>query len=201
MSDAPAADSFPNLLVVIGASAGGLQSIREIVRLLPNTFQGVVIVATHRDPNVSRNHLAEILSQDGRLTVREPVEGESLNCTTLYVGRPAESVVVDGRRAHIDEVSTHLERLHRIDELFLSAAKHAGRNTIGVILSGTLWDGIAGLEAINKAGGKCIVQHPHDASFDEMLRRAIEAVDIDYAGNTTEIAGILVEFAAGRSCE
>ncbi|MCA9108782.1 MAG: chemotaxis protein CheB [Planctomycetaceae bacterium] len=192
---------FPNLLVVIGASAGGLKPIREIVRLLPMEFQGVILIATHRDPNLPTNSLAELLGQDARLAVREPVEGEQLHCTTLYIGGPAESVQIDGRHVHIDEVSSHLERLQRIDDLFLSAAEHAGTNAVGVILSGTLFDGVSGLRAIHDAGGKCIVQNPRDATFDDMPKNAIDSVEIDFVGNTTEIASLLVELAAGRQCQ
>ena len=192
---------FPNLLIVLGASAGGLKPIREIIGLLPQEFQGVVIVATHRDPKLPSNNLVEILDRDARIAVREPVDGEKLQCTTLYVGKPAESVLIDGRSIHIDEVSSHLERLQRIDELFISAAKHAGENAVGVILSGTLFDGVAGLQAIHEAGGKCIVQNPRDASYDDMPMNAIKAVDIDFVGTTTEIASLLVELSAGRTCQ
>ncbi len=194
-------DTFSNLLVVIGASAGGLKPIREIIRKLPKTFQAVVIVATHRDPSIQENILAEILSNDARLRVREPVEGEILNCTTIYVGQPSETVQLEGKTVQLDEVSSHMERLHRIDELFFSAAQYARENAVGVILSGTLWDGVAGLAAIHEAGGTCIVQDPHDASFDGMPRNAIENVKIDFVGNPDEIASLLMELAAGRACQ
>lgn len=159
-----------------------------------------MVVATHRDPTAEVNSLAEIFKQNTRLSVREPVEGESLHCTTLYIGHPSKSLLIEGQEAHLDDVAGHIERLQRIDELFRSAARSAGANAVGVILSGTLWDGVAGLKAIHEAGGKCIVQDPEDAAFDDMPRKALEQVDVDYVGTDDEIASILVELAAGRNC-
>lgn len=192
---------FPNLLVVIGASAGGLQPIREIISHLPFTFQATVIVATHRDRQSQRNHLAEILRHDARLAVREPVAGDSLNCTTIYVGEPSKVVRVAGREVQLDDLTGELARCRQIDALFLSAARYAGRNAAGVILSGMLWDGVAGLQAIHEAGGKCIVQDPADAAYDELPRRALEEVDVDFIETPIGIAGVLVELAADRSCQ
>lgn len=192
--------NFPNLLVVVGASAGGVKPIQRIISQLPKTFQGTMVVATHRDPTAEVNSLAEIFKQNTRLSVREPVEGESLHCTTLYIGHPSKSLLIEGQEAHLDDVAGHIERLQRIDELFRSAARSAGANAVGVILSGTLWDGVAGLKAIHEAGGKCIVQDPEDAAFDDMPRKALEQVDVDYVGTDDEIASILVELAAGRNC-
>lgn len=194
------AERFPNLLVVIGASAGGLSPIRSIVSQLPSTFQGVVVVATHRDPAAKENSLLDILGRDARLTVREPVDGESLQCTTIYVGHPSQTFQLDGRGAQLDDIAGHMERSQRIDELFHSAARHAGSNAVGIILSGTLDDGIAGLKAIHEAGGTCIVQDPQKAKFEGMPREALATVDVDLVGDATEIASLLVELAAGRSC-
>ena len=101
MNDSDQAASFPNLLVVIGASAGGLTPIREILSALPRDFQAVVMVATHRDPRQKTNALADILDNSTRMRVEEPVEGKRLQCTCIYVGMPSESVEVDGRLAHI----------------------------------------------------------------------------------------------------
>ena len=72
---------------------------------------------------------------------------------------------------------------------------------MGVILSGLLWDGVEGLSAIHQAGGKCLVQSPADAIFQDMPLHAIDAVDIDFVGTADEIAQRLIEIARPRSCE
>lgn len=186
---------------MIGASAGGLTPIRDIVRELPESFQATVVVATHRDPSVKPNMLAHILARDARLTVREPMEGETLACTTVYVGAPGDSVLVDGRDVHLEEVFSNRQRITRIDELFFSAAAAARENAVGVILSGTLRDGVAGLQAIHDVGGTCIVQDPVDASFADMPRNALENIIVDLVGNTTEIGKFLMKLAAERDCQ
>ncbi|MCA9072213.1 MAG: chemotaxis protein CheB [Planctomycetaceae bacterium] len=190
---------YPNLLIVIGASAGGVSAITKIIKQLPSSFQGAILVATHRDPSQTNNMLKDVLDHNTRLRVCEPSEGEKIHCTTIYVGRNCDSIIVDGQEIHLDFVSD-VERLKRIDYLFESAAI-AGKNAVGVILSGMLWDGVEGLKAIHEAGGKCIVQDPEDALFPDMPRNALATIPVDYVGTTDEIASLLMELAAGRSCQ
>lgn len=187
--------AFPCPLVVIGASAGGLPAIREIVTRLPSDFRAIVIVATHRDPALMDNLLAKILEHHASLKVRDPVEGENLTCQTLYVGPPSKALVVEDDDARLMRVEEEVRRLERIDALFETAAKFAGERAIGVILSGTLWDGVAGLQAIHEAGGQCLVQDPLDALFPDMPLNALREVEVDYVGSTEEIAVRLTELA------
>lgn len=191
---------FQNLLVVIGASAGGMKPLRVIVETLPASFEGTLIVATHRDPSLEANCLASILENVTRLQVRDPVQGESLVCQTLYVGPPSKALTVEGDIAHYHRVEEDVQRMERIDVLFEAAARFAGRNAVGVILSGMLWDGIEGLKAIAAAGGRCLVQSPMDAQFDSMPMNAISEVDLDLIGSAEEIAGKLISIAEDRSC-
>lgn len=184
-----------NLTVVIGASAGGLEAIRGLLEELPDDFEAVIVIATHRSPEPGQNHLAGILSRFTKLRVRDPVEGERLACQTLYVGPASKSLVIDGEDARLLDVERQVARLERIDALFETAAKYAGPNAVGVILSGTMWDGVAGLQAISEAGGVCIVQEPFEAKFDGMPINALNAVDVDFVGTVKEIAQRLVEFA------
>lgn len=195
------APEFKNLLVVIGASAGGLQAIKGVIQNLPATFEGTLMVATHRDPSIQENVLAEILRLNTRLQVRDPVEGESLVCQTLYVGAPSNSLTVEGDVAHLEKVEEDVRRIERIDALFEAAARYAGPNAVGVILSGMLWDGVEGLKAIQKAGGRCIVQSPSDAQFDSMPVNAINQIEADFIGSTEQIAEKLIQIAADRSCQ
>ncbi len=193
--------SFPNLLVAIGASAGGLQAINGLISELPEDFEAVLVIATHRDPSLAGNRLAEIIEWNTHLRVRDPIEGEKLVCQTVYVGPPSKSLVVEGRDAHLLRVEEEVSRLERIDALFEAAANHAGQNAVGVILSGMLWDGVEGLKAISQAGGRCMVQKPAEAIFSEMPVNAINSVAIDYVGSVKEIAVRLTELASGRTCQ
>lgn len=199
-SKSKSAWEFRNLLVVIGGSAGGFQAITRIVELLPEDFQATLVIATHRDPKQQQNQLADILSRRANLRVHQPAEGEELVCTTIYVGHPSESVQIEGQSATLDEVQSLVDRLSRIDDLFCSAAEVAGPNAVGVILSGMLSDGVAGLQAISRAGGRCIVQSPAEAQFPDMPRHALAAVGVDFVGTAEEIAGHLQKIAADREC-
>lgn len=192
---------FPNLLVVIGASAGGLPAIKGLISELPEDFEAVLIVATHRDPDSQVNHLAEILQRNTRLRVRDPIQGEKLDCQTIYVGPPSKSLVLDGLDADLQHVEKDCLRIERIDALFETAARYAGPNAIGVILSGMLWDGVEGLKAISEAGGRCMVQEPTEAIFKDMPINAINAVEMDCVGSVKEIAERLTQIAADRCCQ
>jgi len=190
----------PNLIVGIGASAGGLEAVSEIVEHLPGQFQGSILVAIHRTPNV-KSMLGSVLQTHARMRVSDSIDGEHLSCTHIYVAQPSEILEVDGDEVHVDVDADSIRRMQRIDDLFSSIAESAGANSVGVVLSGMLWDGVAGLQAIKAAGGECIVQDPKDAQFPGMPQNALEAVECDLIGTPLEIASRLVELAAGRQCQ
>jgi two-component system chemotaxis response regulator CheB len=189
----------PNLVVAIGASAGGLPEIRTILELLPESFQGVIIVVNHRDPQ-RKSTLVDILGHYSRLKVVAPSDEDDLECTTIYVGAPNQLVQIEGDAFEVETDWLGKFRRTKIDELFQSVAESAGANAVGVVLSGMLWDGVAGLKAIRENGGYCIVQDPKDASFKSMPENALKEVVADFVGTSEEIANRLVEIASGRSC-
>ena len=191
---------YPNLLIAFGASAGAVSEFTKIVRNLPNYLQATLLFVCHRSPD-GPNLLHELLAYNTELDVRQPVEGEKLCCTTIYLGKPRESVEVRGRYFHTEEDVTKLARQARIDDLFSSAARSAGENTVGVLLSGMLDDGVEGLKAIQRVGGKCFVQRPDDALFGDMPTNAIKSLVPDFIGTTEEICIELTKLAAGRTCK
>lgn len=191
---------FQNLLVAIGASAGGFKEIVRIVEELPESFQGCLVVALHREPQ-HENTFADILERHSRVRISEPVHNGTLSCSTIYVGAPSERIEVEsGGRFGVEVDVSFYARIHRIDDLFFSVAETAGQNSVGVVLSGMLCDGVAGLAAIRNAGGRCIVQDPLDASFDSMPINALNEVEADFVGTAKEIAGKLIEIASDRNC-
>lgn len=191
---------FPNLLVVIGASAGGLEPISDILRRLPDDFQGTIFIATHRRPEFG-NMLADILESRTDIKVTTPVEGETIHCTTIYIGNASDVIEVEGDYIGVELDSQRIRKLQRIDDLFFSAARSGRENTVGIILSGFLWDGVKGLKEIARRGGRCIAQDPKEADFGDMPRNAIAEVEMDFVGSTKEIAELLIEWADGRNCE
>lgn len=185
---------LPHLLIVIGASAGGLVEFVEIVRGLPDDFRAIVVVATHREPGAP-NHLRSILDGASLMPVSEPVEGQSMVCATIYVGDSSDSVQVDGGAFRVVRDITRVARMHRVDDLFETAALSAKSNCVGVVLSGMLNDGTRGLKAIHDAGGYCIVQDPNDADFAGMPENALKGVAAHFVGTTDRIVDKLIELA------
>lgn len=189
-----------NLVVAIGASAGGLKEILTIVNSLSPSFAGSLVIATHRSPE-NGSMLADILRFHTNVKVSQPIHNGSLSCSTVYVGDAAERVEV-GEDGNFDvfQDSSKFARCRRIDDLFISVAETCGPNAIGVVLSGMLEDGVLGLSSISKAGGHCIVQDPADASYESMPSRALDEVNVDFVGTAAEIGKHLVAIAATRVC-
>ena len=190
-------ESNPNLIIAVGASAGGFKEIVQIVESLPNWFQGTLLIANHRAPD-QENTLLDILSSRARVDVQEPEDEECLECTTIYIGDSRDVVEVDGRKFDVEQDTSRYARLRRIDDLFRSVADSAQKNAVGVILSGMLRDGVDGLKAIHAAGGTCIVQDPDDATCDSMPRKAIAEVPVDFVGTTEDIVSRIMEISMGR---
>jgi len=190
----------PNLVVAIGASAGGFQEIVKIVESLPADFAGSLVIATHRAPGY-KNTLADILAYKATVRVDEPEDEECLECTTIYVGSPNDTVEIDGDQFDIEDDRSDYARMHRIDDLFESVARSAGKNAVGIILSGMLYDGTAGLKAIYDAGGRCVIQSPRDAQYADMPKNALAEVDPDFLGTTSQICDYISALAAGRHCQ
>lgn len=193
----PPDDNLKNLVVAVGASAGGLEEISSIVEWLPTWFMGTMVVAYHRSPS-HVNMLAKILAHRARVQVEEPEDDDFLETTVIYVGRSTDRVEVDGEQFDVEEDVSFGARMRRIDDLFESVAESAGPNAIGVILSGMLSDGVEGLRAIHEAGGYCIVQSPEDAQFASMPLNALRAVPVNFVGTSEEIASVIMELSITR---
>src|SRR6476660_8298969 len=191
-------------VVVIGASAGGVSSLMELVSGLPENLDAAVAVALHV-PEESPSALPSILSRQGPLVAKHAADGEPLLHGRIYVAPPGRHLLV--KRRTVRTVTGPNENGHRpaIDPLFRTTARAHGRRAMGVILSGTLDDGTAGLYAIKREGGSAIVQDPDDALFEGMPASAIETVPVDFIGDVPALTGELVrrtrELAADPAVE
>jgi two-component system, chemotaxis family, protein-glutamate methylesterase/glutaminase len=159
-------------LVVVGASAGGVEALKQLTRDLPADLPAAVVVVLHvssEAPSV----LAEIIGRAGNLRARTAQDGDVLEDGTVYVAPPDCHVLVRGDRLEV--VRGPRENGHRpaVDPLFRSAAVSRGVDVVAVVLTGVLDDGSAGAVAVSRRGGKVIVQDPDDAAFQDMPRNAI----------------------------
>lgn len=181
-------------IIVIGGSAGSHSALRQIMSELAADIPASIFVATHV-PTHGSGYLTDTLASAGPLPVVRAVDGQPIERGRVYTAVPDRHMLLlegvirlgDGPRENMTRPA--------IDPLFRSAALSYGPRTIGVVLSGLLNDGASGLSAIKACGGTAVVQHPLDASADEMPLAALEAVDPDRVAPASELGRILSHMA------
>ena len=182
----------------MGASAGGVEALCELVRNLPKNFAGSIFVAMHIG---SASALPQILERCGELPVRHPHDDEKYEPGQVYVAPPDRHMRIEDGVLRL--VKGPRENRHRpaIDVLFRTAARAMRERVAGVLLSGGGDDGSAGLFAIKSRDGIAIVQDPDEASTPDMPRHAIEYVQVDHCLPVKKIARLLVDISKGRNSE
>jgi two-component system chemotaxis response regulator CheB len=182
-------------VIVIGASSGGLEPLTRLVGGLPAGFQAALFVVLHINPEAP-SHLPAILNRAGPLPAAHAVDGEPIRLGRIYVAPPGLQTYLEGGRMRVRRGP--VENLHRpaIDPLFRTAAHHYGPRVIGVVLSGALDDGAAGLDAVKRGGGLAVVHDPDDAAFPSMPAAALERVEPDRVARAEELSATLLELSA-----
>src|SRR6478735_7471049 len=177
-------------IVVIGGSAGGIEALKRICEGLPSDFPAAVFVVVHISPS-SRSIMPDLLSRAGKLPARHPRNDEPINRGVIYVAPPDVHMLL--RPGHVILRRGPQENRTRpaIDPLFRSAAVAYGSRVIGVLLSGLLDDGCAGLIAIKSCGGLCVVQEPNDAMWSEMPRNALAHANVDHCVPVADMPDLL----------
>ena len=187
---------MPNI-VVIGASAGGVEPLREIVRSLPPKLPAAVFVVMHLSA-AAPSSLAQILSVNAGWRVSPARDGERIEPNRIYVARPDLHLLIEPGRIRL----THgpRENRHRpsIDSLFRTAARAYGRRVLGVVLTGLLDDGAIGLHVVKHEGGMAIVQDPNDALFPFMPESAMRKVPVDFVLPAAQIGAKIVALVNGK---
>ena len=184
-------------LVVIGASAGGLEAIRQILAPLPDDFEAAILIVLHTADH-SESLLPQILKRASKLPVSHPGDGEAIQRGHVYIAPPGFHMIVEDGRLRVPQGPR--ENLHRpaVDPLFRSAAASYGPRVIGVILTGMLDDGTAGLMVVRASGGKAIVQDPATALYPGMPRSALDHVPDAQVAPLPEIAALLLQLIRVR---
>jgi two-component system chemotaxis response regulator CheB len=177
-------------IIVIGASAGGVQALSALVAALPANLPAAVFIVLHIPAHVP-SMLPDILARDSSLEVAHAIDGEKIKRGRVYIAPPDRHLLLEKNVVKL--VRGPKENLHRpsIDALFRSAARWAGPRTIGVILTGARDDGTTGMRAIKQRGGITIVQDPHEAAFPSMPLSVMQDIRVDYSLPLREIAPLL----------
>lgn len=178
--------------MVIGASAGGVEALSNVAAGLPADLPAAVLAVLHL-PAGGTSALADILDRAGPLPATPARHGEALEHGRVYVGPPDHHLLIQDDWVTLSRGPTENGHRPAVNALFRSAAVGHGRRVIGIVLSGALDDGAAGLAAIKSRGGLAIVQDPDDASYGGMPASALRAVQPDHVLPAGEIGGLLAE--------
>src|ERR1041384_2636958 len=187
-------------IIVIGASAGGVQALSKLVAAFPPDLPAAVFIVLHI-PSYAPSFLPDILARDARIPVAHATDGEEIKRGKVYVAPPDQHLLIEDR--HVKLVHGPKENLHRpsIDALFRSAARWAGSRVIGVVLTGARDDGTVGMRAIKQCGGIAIVQDPSEAPFPSMPLNVLQDVRVDYSAPLAEIPMILNALSRERAVD
>ena len=182
-------------IVVVGASAGGVEALADLAASLPGDLPAAVFVVLHL-PATGTSALPEILRRHGPLPAAHVKDGEPIQPGQIYVAPPDHHVLL--RTGHVHLSRGPRENGHRpaIDPLFRSAAREYATRVIGVVLSGALDDGTAGLLAIKSRGGIAVVQDPADALYPGMPGNALEHVQVDHVAAAPSMGKLLARLIA-----
>jgi two-component system, chemotaxis family, protein-glutamate methylesterase/glutaminase len=189
---------FGHDIIVIGASAGGVEALPKLIGSLPADLPASVFIVLHiaaQGPDL----LPEIIRRVACLSVAHGVDGEKIRQGHVYVAPPDHHLQVNGPRVRLFRGPR--ENFHRpsIDTLFRSAADSYGPRVAGVVLTGSLDDGTAGLHAVKSHGGIALVQDPKDALVPAMPQSALRNVKVDHCVPLAEMGAILVRLATTRN--
>jgi two-component system chemotaxis response regulator CheB len=187
-------------IIVIGASAGGVQALSALVATLPGNLPAAVFIVLHI-PAEHPSLLPNILSRDAKMQVAHARNAERIEYGRIYVAPPDKHLLIEG--SHVKLVHGPRENFHRpsIDTLFRSAARWAGPSVIGVVLTGARDDGTVGMRAIKQRGGITIVQDPVEATFPSMPTSVMQDISVDYSVPLCEIGPLLTRVAQEHVAE
>jgi hypothetical protein len=176
---------------VVGASLSGIDALCELVAKLPGDFPAAIFITQHVASH-SPGMLPKILRNAGRLPASHPKNGQLIEAGQIYVAPPDRHLLIQQGYVRLSHGPHENHARPAVDALFRSAAVAYGSAAVGVVLTGQLDDGTAGLLAIKDRGGVTIVQDPSEAT---MPLSAIRHVKIDYLCNLAEMVSLLVVLA------
>jgi two-component system chemotaxis response regulator CheB len=183
-------------IIVIGASAGGFDAIKRIVAGFPADLHAALFITIHVFER-SQGLLPEILNRAGPLPAIHPWEETPIQPGRIYVAPPDYHLILTPETVHVGHGPK--ENLHRpcINTMFRSAALSHGERVAGVLLTGLLDDGAAGLWEIQQHGGSTIVQDPDEAAYRSMPESAIRGLNVQYILRLAEIPPLLTRLTMG----
>ncbi|MGI4869667.1 MAG: chemotaxis protein CheB [Janthinobacterium lividum] len=182
-------------IIVIGASTGGFEAIKQLVAALPATLDAAIFIVWHMSPDVT-GILPQVLNRQNTLVASNAIDNEPISRNHIYVAPPDKHLLLEQGILRVTRGPKENRFRPAVDPLFRSAAYIYGARVIGIVLSGALDDGTSGLWTIKSRGGIAIVQEPAEAEVSSMPESALAAVQVDYRVSIAEMAPLLVKLTA-----
>ncbi|MCR8915043.1 chemotaxis protein CheB [Marinobacter panjinensis] len=179
--------------IVIGASAGGMAALKDLVAQFPKDFPAPVFIVNHMGAHTSGETLVRVLNESGNLTCVHGQDNQTFKSGTIYLAPSDQHMLIVKGKILITKGARENRSRPAIDPLFRSAAVAYGNRVIGIILTGYLDDGTSGMMAIKRCGGVCIAQDPEDASYPDMPQSVIANVGADYCLPISGMGALLSE--------
>ena len=179
-------------VIAIGTSAGGIQALKAVVQKLPQDFPASIHIVQHLSNEFSSN-LTSVLAKVSKLPIAFAKDGELIESGRIYLAPPDFHLMLELGRIRVTRGPRENRMRPAIDPLFRTAGVAYRSYATGVILTGMLDDGTAGLQTIKACGGMAIVQDPDDAAYSSMPKSAISNVKVDRVVPVDDIAGVLLE--------
>jgi two-component system chemotaxis response regulator CheB len=188
----------PRNIIAIGTSAGGFAAIQTLVSTLPKDLAAAVFITVHLASR-SEGALPEILNRLGTLPASTPWEEEPIRMGQIYVAPPDYHLLLTPESVHLGHGPK--ENLQRpcINTMLRSAAHAHGERVVGVLLTGMLDDGAAGLWEVQQQGGVTAVQDPEEADYRSMPESAIRGLNVQYIVRLAEMASLFKRLTVGDS--
>ncbi len=178
-------------IIVIGASAGGLEALGEVIGRLPAGLPASIFIVQHMPPESIGEAMLSRLGRCKSFNTKLAEDGEPFKRGRIYVAPPDSHLLLGKTKLRVTKGARENRYRPAIDPLFRSAAMAHGPRVIGVVLTGMLDDGTAGLIAIQKCGGVTVVQDPNDAVYPDMPQSALNNADVDYCVPVAAMGALL----------
>jgi two-component system chemotaxis response regulator CheB len=183
-------------IVVIGTSAGGLESLDQLVGQLPTDLPASIFIVQHLAPQSSGVALLRRLGRHKAFDPKLAEDGDRFRPGRIYIAPPDNHLLLRKTRLLVTKGARENRNRPGIDPLFRSAAVAHGSRVIGVVLTGLLDDGTAGLVAVKRCGGVTVVQDPKDAAYSGMPQSAVDNADVDFCVPIAEMGSLLGELVS-----
>ncbi len=181
----------PKFIVVVGASAGGLNALSEMVQHLQKGLDAAYCIVLHLSRKGIGDFVVHTLTKVTSMPCSLAKNGDPVERDHIYVARPNQHMLLKEDKFLLGAGPEENRWRPSIDVLFRSAAVAYGSHAIGIILSGLLDDGTSGMWAIKRCGGKCIVQDPDEAEYPDMPFSVINHMDVDHVATLIEIGPLI----------